>query len=121
MMLLVYFHGEGVLFSFFIQVFLGVLGGAVLLYGLVKFRSLLGVAVAVGYASVTLAVTAISRSASDPRLELSGWLLTLPWNAIVPCYNLSRSCSLTLAVSFICAELNAAILYFLVVWLFRPR
>lgn len=58
MMLLAYFHGEGVLFGFLIQVFFGLLGGAVLLYGLVRYRSLLGVEMAVGYVAVRLAFSA---------------------------------------------------------------
>jgi hypothetical protein len=120
-MLLAYFHGEGVLFSFLIHVFFGVVGSAVLIYGLVKFRSLVGVTIAVCYVAVTLVIALISRGLSNPRLEIAGWALTLPWSAIVPCYNLDRSCSLSLAVLLICAELNAATLYFLVVWLRRPR
>ena len=119
MTLLAYFHGEGILFSFLIQVFFGLLGGGVLLYGVVKYKSLLGVMIAVAYAGVTLAVNFLSRR--NLLLESAGWVLTLPWNAVVPCYNLDRSCPLTLAVSFICAELNGSILYFLVVWLSRPK
>ena len=121
MMMLAYFHGEGILFSFLIHGFFGLLGGAALLYGLVKFRSLPGVTIAVCYVVVTSVITLISRGLSVPRLEIAGWALTLPWSAILPCYNLDRSCSLTLAVLVICAELNAAILYFLVVSLRRPQ
>ena len=121
MMLIVYFHGEGILFSFMIQVFLGVVASALLSYGIVKFKSLVGVMIALGYATVMLATTFISRVVGSPRLEIAGWILALPSSAIVPCYNLAGSCSLTLPVSVICAGLNAAILYFLVVWLKRPR
>lgn len=121
MMLLAYLHGEGILFSFLIQVFFGVAGGAMLLYGLVRFKSSRGVAIAVGYIALTMGVTFIVGRVADHRLEIAGWVLTLPWNAVVPCYNLDDSCSLTMAVSFICAELNATILYFLVVWFWRPR
>ncbi len=64
MMLLAYFHGEGILFSSLIQVFFGLLGGAVLLYGLVRYKSLLGVVMAVAYVFVTLTVTSLSRSVS---------------------------------------------------------
>src|ERR1700675_2940113 len=116
-MLLAYFHGEGILFSFLIHVFFGLLGGAVLLFGLVRYKSLLGAMMAVGYVAATLTLTSLSQR--NILLESAGWLLTLPWNAVVPCYNLDRSCPLSLAVAFICAELNAAILYFLVVWLSR--
>lgn len=121
MLLLAYLHGEGILFSFLIQVFFGVVGAAVLLYGFVRFKSWLGVAIAVGYVALTMVVAFILERVANHGLEIAGWALTLPWNAVVPCYNLQRSCSLTLPVSFICAELNAAILYFLVVWLCRPR
>jgi hypothetical protein len=121
MMLLAFFHGEGILFSFLIQSFLAGLGIAGLSYGLAKFKSWPGVTIAVGYAAVTLVITSLSRNRGNVGLETAGWGLTLPWNAIVPCYNLDRSCPLTLAVSLICVELNAAIVYFLVVWFSRSR
>lgn len=119
MMFLAYFHGEGILFSLLIQVFFGVLGVAVLSYGLVKYKSLLGAVIAIGYVGVTLLVAFLSQRSL--MLESAGWVLTLPWNAVLPCYNFDRSCSLSLAVSFICAELNATILYFLTVWLSRSK
>lgn len=119
MMLLAYFHGEGILFSFLIHGFFGLLGGAVLLYGLVRYRSLVGLAMAIGYVAVTLIVAYLSQGSL--LLESASWVLTLPWSAVLPCYNLDRACTLSLAVSFICAELNAAILYFLVVWLSRIK
>src|SRR6266567_1425211 len=104
MMLLAYFHGEGILFSFLIHVFFGLLGGAALLFGLARYKSLLGVVLAVGYVAATLTLTSLSQR--NLLIESGAWLLTLPWNAVIPCYNLDRSCSLTLAVSFICAEQN---------------
>ena len=119
MMLLAYFHGEGILFSFLIHVFFALLGGAALLYGFVRYKSSVGIVLAVGYVAATLTVTCLSRK--NFLLESAGWMLTLPWNAVVPCYNLDRSCPLSPAVSFICAELNAAIFYFFLVWLSRPK
>ena len=93
MMQLAYLHGEGILFSFLIHCFFALLGGAALLYGLVKRPSMPGAAVAVGYVIVTSTLTLLSRS-----------------------FGLDRSCQMTPGVSFICAELNAAVLYFLVAW-----
>jgi hypothetical protein len=119
MILLAYFHGEGILFSFLIHVFFGLIGAAALLYGLVRYKSLVGVAMAIVYIVVTLIVVSLSQR--NLLLESAGWVLTLPWNAVLPCYNLDRSCTLSLAVAFICAELNAAILYFLTVWLSRRK
>lgn len=119
MILLTYFHGEGILFSFLTHVFFGVLGGAALLFGLVKSKSLLGVTVAFAYVAATSIVTSLSPG--NLWLESVAWTLTLPWNAVVPCYNLDSSCPLSVAVSLICAALNAAILYFLIVWLSRQK
>jgi hypothetical protein len=119
MILLAYFHGEGILFSFLIHVFFGVLGGSALLYGLVKYKSLVGATIAIVYVAVTLIVTSLSQA--NLWLESVGWALTLPWNAVVPCYNLDRSCTLSLTVSLICSGLNAAILYNLIVWFSRPK
>lgn len=119
MILLTYFHGEGILFSFLTHLFFGVLGGAALLYGLVKYKSLVGVTVAFVYIAVTL--TVVSLSNGSLWLESIGWALTFPWNAVVPCYNLDDSCPLSLAVALICSGLNATILYFLSVWLSRSK
>ena len=84
-----------------------------------KYKSLPGAVVAVGYVATTLIITHLSHSLSSLLLESIVWALTLPWNAVVPCYNLDRSCPLSPGVSFIYAELNAAALYFLVVWVAR--
>ena len=119
MILLAYFHLEGILFSFLTHVFFGVLGGGALLYGLVKYKSLAGATTAFVYVAVTSIVASLSQI--NLWLESLGWALTFPWNAVVPCYNLDSSCPLTLAVSLICSGLNAAVLYFLIVWLSRPK
>lgn len=119
MMPLAYFHGEGIVFSFLIHSFFALLGGAVLLYGLLKYKSLQSAMVAVGYMAVTLIITLLFQSLNSLLLESIAWGLTLPWNMVVPCYNLDRLCPLSLGVSFICAQLNAAVLYFLVMWLAR--
>ena len=114
-MILAYFHGEGIVFSFLTHVFFGVVGAAALLYGLVKYKSLIGVIIAVLYVAVTLIVVSLSQG--NLWLESFGWALTFPWNAVVPCYNLDDSCALTPAVALICSGLNATVLYFLSVWL----
>ena len=119
MILLGYVHGEGILFSFLIHVFFALIGAAALIYGVVRYKSLAGVAVAILYIVVTLIVVSLSQR--NLLLENAGWVLTLPWNAVLPCYNLDRSCTLSLPVSFICTEFNAAILYFLTVWLSRRK
>lgn len=97
------------------MILLGLIGAAALIYGLVRYKSLVGVVMAIVYIGVTLIVVFLSQR--NLLLESAGWVLTLPWNAVLPYYGLDRSCTLSLAVSFICAELNAAILYFLTVWL----
>ena len=118
-MQLAYLHGEGILFSFVIHCFLALLGGVVLLYGLAKRPSLPGAAAAAGYVIATVTLALLSQSLGSTLLESIVWTLTLPWNRIVPCYGLDSSCKLTPGVSFVCAELNAAVLYFLVAWGFR--
>ncbi len=111
---LTYLHGEGLLFSFLIHSFFALLGGAVLLYGLAKYKSLPAAAMASGYAAATLTITLLSYSLGVRPLESTAWVLTLPWSQVVPCFNLDSSCPLRPGVAFICAELNAAVLYFLV-------
>lgn len=119
MMQLAYLHGEGILFSFLIHGFFALLGGAVLLYGMARHPSLPGAAAAVGYVIVTVTLALLSQGFGSVLLESIAWTLTLPWNTVVPCYGLNSSCRVTPGVSFVCAELNAAVLYFLVAWGFR--
>ncbi len=117
---LAYFHGEGILFSFLIHSFFALIGGAVLIYGLKKYKSRQGAVVAVGYVAVTLVITLLSQRFNG-LLETVALGLTVPWRMVVPCYNLDNSCTLSLGVSFVCALVNAALLYFLVVWLTRVK
>ncbi len=117
---LAYFHGEGMLFSFLIHSFFVLIGGAVLLHGLKKYKSRPGVVVAAGYVAITLVITLLSERFNG-LFEIVALGLTVPWRMVVPCDNLDSSCSLSLGVSFVCALLNAAILYFLVVWLTRVK
>lgn len=113
-MYLAYFHGEGILFSFLIQCFFMLLGSAALLFGLLKYRSKPGAYVAIGYIGLIVGCVFLSQELSKPLLEIVATLLTLPWSVILPCHNLDRSCPLSLGVSFVCAELNAALIYFLI-------
>jgi hypothetical protein len=97
-----------------IHAFFGLLGGVLLLFGILKFRSAVGAAIALAYITITFVCALLSQRFGHSQ---SGIIeaLTLPWSLILPCYNLDRSCPLSLGVAFICAELNAAVLYFLVV------
>ena len=115
-MQLAYLHGEGILFSFLIHSFFALLGGAALLYGLARRPTLLGAAVAFGYSIVTVTLALLSQGFASILLENIAWTLTLPWNMVTPCYGLGSSCQVTPGVSFVCAVLNAAVLYFLVAW-----
>jgi hypothetical protein len=117
---LAFFHGERILFSSLIHSFFVLIGVAVLIYGLKKYKSRLGVLVATGYVAITLVVTLLSEQFNG-LFEIIALGLTIPWRIVMPCYNLDESCSLSLGVSFVCALLNATILYFLVVWLSRER
>ena len=111
-MALAYLHGEGILFSSVIHAFFGLGGGVLLLFGILKFRSAVGAAIALAYVTTTFVCALLSqRFGQSSIIEVLTW----PWSLILPCYNLDRSCPLSLGVAFICAELNAAILYFLVV------
>ena len=91
-----------------------------MIYGLKKYQSRSGLLVAVGYVAVTL-ITALLSQQFNGLFEIVALGLTIPWRIVVPCYNLDNSCSLTTGVAFVCALLNAAILYFLVVWLTRGK
>ena len=118
-MLLNYFHGEGIVFSFLIQAFFFFAGAVALLFGLLKYKSLIGAATAIVYLAATVLIVLLSQKSF--MFETFGWLLTLPWNLVVPCYNGDSTCPLRLAVAFICAELNAAVFYFLIAWLSRLK
>ena len=120
-MQLAYLHGEGILFSFLIHCFFVLLTAAVLLYGVVKYKSSLGTLIAAGYVVVTLIFILLAQTYGNLLLESVVWTLTLPWNRVVPCYNLDSTCQLTVSVSLICAGLNATVLYFLVARVSRRK
>jgi hypothetical protein len=113
-MCLAYFHGEGILFSFLIHGFFVFVGSAALIFGLLKYKSKVGAYVAIGYVGLIGVCVFISHQFNNPLTESITTLLTLPWSLVLPCYNLDDSCPLSPAVSFICAELNAAVIYFLI-------
>ena len=119
-MLLAYFHGERILFSFLIHNLFALIGGVVLIYGLKKYESWPGTGAAFGYVAVTLIITLLSQQFNS-FFEIIALGLTFPWGMVIPCYGFDNSCSLSLWVSFVCALLNAAPLYFLVVWLTRVK
>ena len=120
-MTLAYLHGEGILFSFLAHIFFAVVGGGALLYGAVKYRSWAGTVAAAGYGAVALTMILLSQSLSSLLIQTLVWTLTLPWNQIVPCYNLDRACQLSPAVALICVVLNGTVLYFVVAWAARPK
>ena len=107
-----YLHGEGIVFSTLIHGFAGLLGGAVLLFAIYKFRSVVASAVALAYLSITVLSVLLSQTFDNSAAAIIGATLTLPWRLILPCYNLDRSCPLSAGVAFICAVLNAAVLCF---------
>jgi len=119
--MLAYLHGEGILFSFLVHIFFVLVGGGALLYGLVKYGSWAGTVAAAGYAAVALIIIILSQSLSSLLMESIVWTLTLPWNQIVPCYNLDRGCPMSPAVALICVVLNGAALYFVVAWGARAK
>ena len=125
---LAFFHGEGMLPSVLIYSFLVLIGVRVLIYGLKKYDSRSGFMVAVGYIAVTLIAIFLSNlfrglfEIIADFFEIVALGLTLPWRMVLPCsYIEVKSCPLTPGVAFVCALLNAAILYFLIVWLTRGK
>lgn len=117
---LAFFHGEGPFFSFIIHGFFTIISSALLIYGLRRFRSVLAFLVALAYFGFTLTVTSFAQQ-SDPALEIFASGLTVPWSMFMPCDGFSQCTSLPLGVAFVCALLNATILYFVVVWFTRNR
>ena len=120
-MTLAYLHGEGILFSFLAHAFFALLGSGALLYGLVKYNSRAGTVAAAGYGAVALILIILSQSLSSLLIETVVWTLTLPWNQIVPCYNLDRGCQMSPAVALICVVMNGAVLYFVIAWAARAK
>jgi hypothetical protein len=119
---LLFFHGEAIVFGFLIQCFLALLGGVALVYGVVKYPSMPAVVIALGYFAATFICALFFLGASILALESVVLTLTLPWNLIMPCFDPYRGpCRLSVGGAFICAELNAAALYFIVVWKWRLK
>ena len=120
-MTLAYLHGEGIFFSFLAHIFFALIGGGALLWGLVKYQSWAGSVTAAGYGAVALIMIVLSQSLSSLLIETIVWALTLPWNQIVPCYNLDRECQMSPAMALICAVMNGAVLYFVIAWAARAN
>ena len=110
-------HGEGIVFSFLAHLFISGVAVAVFVYGILKYKSLLGATVAILYVILTLICVMLSISLESPMFDSIGWTLTLPWNMVVPCYNFDSRCPLTEGLALVCATLNATVLYFVVSWL----
>jgi hypothetical protein len=116
MQLALLLHGEGIIISFLAHLFISGVGVALFVYGLLKYKSLLGAAVAIVYVILTLICVMLSISLESLMFESLAWALTLPWNLVVPCYNFDSRCPLTEGVALVCATLNATVLYFVVSW-----
>lgn len=85
-------HGEGIVFSFLTHVFISAVAVAVFVYGLMKYKSFPGAAVAIIYVILTLICVMLSISLESLMFESIAWALTLPWNMVVPCYNFDSRC-----------------------------
>jgi hypothetical protein len=107
-------HGEGIVFSFLTHLFISAVAVAVFVYGLMKYKSFPGAAVAIIYVILTLICVMLSISLESLMFESIAWALTLPWNMVVPCYNFDSRCPLTEGFTLVCAALNGTLLYFLV-------
>ena len=118
---LLIFHGETIVAGLLIQLLLGLLGAIACIYGVLKYRSLPAIVIAFSYFVMTLLSALLFFRAGILPFETVALALTLPWNLIMPCFDSYLGpCRLSLGGAFICAELNAAVLYYLVAWKSRP-
>ena len=116
------FHGESILLGFLLQCLLALLGIVACVYGVVKYPSLPAMVIAFGYFAATVSCALLFFRVSISALESLTLALTLPWNLIMPCFDpYLGPCRLSLGGALICAELNAAALYYLVAWKSRPK
>lgn len=117
-----FLHGESIVLGFLLQCLLAVLGGGALVYGVVKYPSTPAMVIAFGEFVITLISALLFFRAGIFAFENLTLVLTLPWNLIMPCFDpYLGPCRLSLFGAFICAELNAAALYYLVAWKSRPK
>jgi hypothetical protein len=116
------FHGESILLGLLWQCLLALLGIVACVYGVVKYPSLPAMVIAFGYFAATVTCALLFFRVSMSALESLTLALTLPWNLIMPCFDpYLGPCRLSLGGASICAELNAAALYYLVTWKSRPK
>ncbi|HLL76179.1 MAG TPA: hypothetical protein VK421_13045 [Pyrinomonadaceae bacterium] len=118
-MLLLLFHGEGILFSSVAHLVFGAVAGFALVLGLLRVKSRAVVYLAAAYLLPTLLVGVLLKN--EGWTQTAAILLSFPWNMVVPCYNLDASCPVSRSVLLICAGLNAALLVHLGNWLARRR
>lgn len=115
-----FLHGEGILLGFLFQCLLALLGGVACVYGLVKHFSTPAAVIAFGYFVLTFFCALLFLRNGILALETVALALTLPWNLIMPCFDFyTGPCRLSVGGAFICAELNAAVLYHVVAWKLR--
>ncbi|MFZ0061006.1 MAG: hypothetical protein WAL47_03140 [Pyrinomonadaceae bacterium] len=115
-------HGESIFLGFLLQCLLALLGLVACVYGVVKYSSTPSMVIAFGYFAATVICALLFFRVSMSALESLTLALTLPWNLIMPCFDpYLGPCRLSLGGAFVCAELNAAALYYLVAWRSRPK
>ena len=108
------FHGESILLGFLLQCLLALLGIVACVYG-GEVPFLPAMVIAFGYFAATVSCALLFFRVGMSALESLTLALTLPWNLIMPCFDpYLGPCRLSLGGAFICAELNAAALYYLV-------
>lgn len=87
-----------------------------LVIGWRRFRSRFGAGLAVGYLLIATVPYILSRTAFDAMIWATG--LTLPWSLFVPDLLIDQFGNRILpAIFFMCAQLNANVLYFFAVLL----
>ena len=114
-MLLLLFHGEGILFSLAAYLVLGVAAAVALVRGMLRARSPVIVYLLAAYLPPTLLVGALLTD--EGWVQTAAYVLPLPWNMIVPCFGLDDACPVSPLVLLLCAGLNAAALVHLGNWL----
>jgi hypothetical protein len=115
-------HGEVIVFGWLIQCVLALVGGVAWVYGMVKYPSMPAGVIAFAYFATTFICAQLFLGTNTLALERVVLALTLPWNLIMPCFDFYRGpCRLSKGGAIICAELNAAALYYIVIWTARRK
>ncbi len=117
-----FIHGESIVLGFLLQCLLALLGVVACVYGVVKYPYMPAMIIAFGDFAVTIICALLFFRAGILASRSVTLALTLPWNLMMPCFDpYLGPCRLSLGGAFICAELNAAVLYYLVVWKWRTE